>query len=140
MGVELHCHSLFSVDGLFTPEEIAERAAAAGIAALALTDHNTLDGIGRCGRRAAEMELRFVTGVEIDAMWRGTEHHFLGFGFDPSDRVLRGLCERQFGQYAVNFERFLPVLERRYGVTREALAAGLAARYPTHPAPVLNKR
>lgn len=139
MPADLHCHSLFSVDGWATPEELAESMAAAGIGTLALTDHNTVEGLARCRSRAVELGLRFINGAEFDAMWRGAEHHFVAFGFDPDHPALCGLCRRQFAQYEVNFARFLPILERRYGVTRADLVAGLPGRYRSHPAPVINK-
>ena len=139
MPVDLHCHSLFSVDGWATPEEMADAAAAAGLTTLSLTDHNTVDGLARCRSRCRELGLRFIDGIEFDALWRGAEYHFVAFGFDPGDADLLRLCGRQFAQYAINFERILAVLERRYGVTRQRLIAGLPGRYRTHPAPVLNK-
>jgi 3',5'-nucleoside bisphosphate phosphatase len=139
MSVELHCHSLFSVDGFATPEEMADSAAAAGIVTLALTDHNTVEGLARCRARAEGLGLRFIDGVEFDAMWREVEYHFVAFGFAPDDPALRRLCIRQFGQYEINFARFLPVLEQRYGVTRQDLAAGLPNYYRSRPEPVINK-
>ena len=139
MPTDLHCHSLFSVDGWSTPEEMADAMAAAGLTTLSLTDHNTLDGLDRCRARARQLGLRFIPGAEFDAMWQGSEYHFLAFGFDPGSPSLRRLCLRQFGQYEANFARFLPILERRCGVTRQALLSGLAGRYRTHPSPVLNK-
>lgn len=139
MRVELHCHSLYSVDGWATPERLAEAAAAAGVRMLALTDHNCVEGLSRCRARAEELGLRFLPGAEFDAAWRNLELHLLAFGFDAMQPAMRRLCERSFAQYARNFERFLPILERRFGVTRAALAAGLEQRYATRPAPVLNK-
>jgi len=139
VSVELHCHSLFSVDGWATPEEVAERAAAAGLAALALTDHNTVGGLGRCRARAEALGLRFLDGLELDVKWRGEDFHALAFGFDPADGRLRALCARNWAEYEANFARFLPVIERRFGVGRADLEAALPARYRTHPAPVLNK-
>jgi len=137
--VELHCHSLFSVDGYTPPEELAEIKAAAGITTLALTDHNTMDGLNRCRQRAMELGIRFINGVEFDAMWEGTEYHFLAFGFDPDNEALRELCIQQFAQYPINFARIMPVLQQRYGITEQDLIADMPARYRTHPAPVLNK-
>jgi len=139
LSVELHCHSLFSVDGFSTPEEVAERAAAAGVRTLALTDHNAVGGLARCRARAGELGLGFIDGLELDVKWRGGDHHALAFGFHPADAALGALLARNWAQYEVNFARFLPIIERRFGVSRAELAAGLAARYRTHPAPVLNK-
>jgi predicted metal-dependent phosphoesterase TrpH len=139
MRIELHCHSLYSVDGWAAPERLAEAAAAAGVQLLALTDHNTVEGLSRCRERAEALGLRVLPGVEFDAAWRNLELHLLTFGFDAAQPGMRRLCARSFAQYALNFERFLPILERRFGVTRAALAAGLERRYATHPQPVLNK-
>jgi hypothetical protein len=139
MTAELHCHSLFSVDGWATPGELIERAAAAGVGTFSLTDHNTLDGLEQGRARAGELGLDFITGLELDVAWRGDGRHMLAFGFDPANGRLAALCRRQFAQYEANFARFMPVLQRRYGVTEEQLRAGLAARYRGHPAPVLNK-
>lgn len=139
MPAELHCHSLFSVDGWATPEELVEACAAAGITSLALTDHNSLDGLARARQTAETLGVRFFDGVEFDADWRGSEYHVVALGFDPGNVRLRHLCDRQFAQYALNFEPILRVLQRRYGVTPETLSAGLSGRYRTHPAPVLNK-
>jgi predicted metal-dependent phosphoesterase TrpH len=139
MTAELHCHSLCSVDGWATPEEIAERAAAGGIATLSLTDHNCLDGLARCRARAEALGLRFIDGAEFDADWRGGEYHFVAFGFDLADRWLNELCRKQFLQYEINFARFLPVIKRRFGVGEAEMRAALPSRYRGHPAPVLNK-
>jgi len=139
MPINLHCHSLFSVDGWLTPEEIADAMGEAGITTLSLTDHNTVDGLSRCRRRARQLGIRFIDGIEFDGLWRAHEYHLLAFGPDADNPALRRLCERQFRQYAINFERFLPIVTRRYGVTRRQLQAGLPERYRTHPAPVLNK-
>ncbi|HOX08797.1 MAG TPA: PHP domain-containing protein [Planctomycetota bacterium] len=139
MTAELHCHSLCSVDGWATPEEIAEAAAAAGVATLALTDHNCLDGLSRCRARAEALGLRFIDGVEFDADWKDGEYHFVAFGFDPADRRLNELCRKQFRQYEINFARFIPIIERRFGVGEAEMRAALPSRYRGHPAPVLNK-
>ncbi len=139
MFVDLHCHSLFSVDGWVTPEELAEKEAERGVGVLALTDHNSVDGLERCRVRAEQLGMRFINGCEFDAMRDGVEYHFVAIGFDPGNVLLRDLCKRQFSRYALNFDRIMPVLERRYGICREDLEKRLSVRYRTHPAPVMNK-
>lgn len=139
MPVELHCHSLFSVDGFLTPEELAELMAARGVTTLALTDHNTIDGLDRGKAHAEELGMRFINGAEFDAMYEGREYHFVAFGFDPSNAALQKLCVQQFAQYAINFARIMPILARRYGIREQELIDDLPARYKTHPSPVLNK-
>ncbi|MGI8695487.1 MAG: error-prone DNA polymerase, partial [Mycobacteriales bacterium] len=63
---ELHCHSNFSfLDGASDPEELAETAAALGLQALALTDHDGFYGVCRFAEAAAEVGLPTVFGAEL---------------------------------------------------------------------------
>ena len=118
MSAELHCHSLYSVDAFVSPEELVEAAAARGVSTFALTDHNTLDGLPRARKRAGELGMRFINGVELDVKHAGQDFHAVAFGFDPENSDLREVCEKNFAQYKINFERWMPVIERRCGVTR----------------------
>jgi predicted metal-dependent phosphoesterase TrpH len=62
--IDLHTHSDVS-DGSDPPERIPELAAEAGCGAVALTDHDSLAGVGAAGRRAAELGITFVPGCEV---------------------------------------------------------------------------
>ncbi len=139
MTAELHCHSFYSIDGWASPEELAERAAANGVSTLALTDHNCIEGLSRCRSRSEALGLRFIDGVEFDADWRGRELHLVAFGFDPADRRLNELCRKQCLQYEANFARFIPVIERRFGVGEAEMRAALPSRFRDRPNPPLGK-
>ena len=76
MVYDLHAHSTAS-DGRLSPTELVHAAAAAGVSALALTDHDTVQGIAEA-RAAAPPGLRLIAGVEISALWRGRCVHILG--------------------------------------------------------------
>ena len=66
--VELHCHSAFSLlDGVSSPAALVERAAYLGMDALALTDHDSVDGLDEARSRAAGTDLEIVSGVELSA-------------------------------------------------------------------------
>jgi predicted metal-dependent phosphoesterase TrpH len=80
-----------------------------------------------------------MDGAELDACWEGCGYHFLAFGMDPADARLRELCQELERQFETDFERILPRLTERYGLTREAFADKLGAYYRTHPAPRLNR-
>ncbi len=67
MRANLHLHSRFS-DGTAWPDEIASRAAAAGLTAAALTDHDTMSGTAEFARACAELGLKSTAGVEIDCI------------------------------------------------------------------------
>ncbi len=87
--LDLHTHTIFS-DGLLTPEELVERAGVRGLAAVAITDHDSVDGIARA-RAAAGPALEVVPGIEISTLGEGLELHILGFYLDGDDP---GLGER----------------------------------------------
>jgi predicted metal-dependent phosphoesterase TrpH len=86
--IDLHVHSTAS-DGTDAPAEIVERAAALGLEALAITDHDTLAGVAEAADAAARRGLRFVTGIEVstrrvnepDPASRSV--HLLGYFFAP---------------------------------------------------------
>jgi len=87
--VDLHTHSTAS-DGSFSPEEIIRLAEARRLAAVALTDHDTMDGLARARQAAREFpNLRFVGGVEVSARFPSGTLHVLGLGIDENDPRLR---------------------------------------------------
>lgn len=99
MPVELHCHSTAS-DGELPPAELVPRALAQGITTLALTDHDTVDGLPELMEAARETDLRIVPGVELSCHFEGREVHLLGYFFeyrDPDfvDLLLRMQQERR---------------------------------------------
>src|SRR5439155_10784152 len=68
--VDLHCHSTAS-DGEYPPAEVAQRAHVAGLAAIALTDHDTTSGVPEATRAGAALGVRVVSGCEfsVTAHW-----------------------------------------------------------------------
>ena len=99
MPVELHCHSTAS-DGELPPAELVPRALAQGITTLALTDHDTVNGLPELMEAARETDLRIVPGVELSCHFEGREVHLLGYFFeyrDPDfvDLLLRMQQERR---------------------------------------------
>ena len=81
-NIDLHCHSTVS-DGLLTPTQLVEHAAARGVTVLALTDHDDVGGLDEARRVAAEKNITFINGVEISVNWRGQTLHIVGLGIDP---------------------------------------------------------
>ena len=83
LRMDLHMHSTAS-DGEHTPHELVSMAKAAGIAVMALTDHDTVNGIAEARAAAREAGIVFVPGVELSIDgWR--ELHMLGYGVDEKD-------------------------------------------------------
>lgn len=75
--VDLHAHSTAS-DGSRSPTAVVSAAKAAGLAAIALTDHDTMDGVAEALAAADEIGLRVVPGVELSAIEEDREVHLLG--------------------------------------------------------------
>jgi 3',5'-nucleoside bisphosphate phosphatase len=75
--VDLHAHSTAS-DGSRSPAEVVREAKRVGLTALALTDHDTLDGIAEAVVAGMELGVRIVPGVELSAVEGDTETHILG--------------------------------------------------------------
>ncbi len=140
MPVELHCHTVFSVDGRCTPEQVVDVAAECGITTLSITEHNHLGSLERAAARAAERGIRYLAGVELDADWNGQTYHFLAFGFDVLHPQIRRLIEQNHAKYVSDFDLYVEALEAsEHPVTRTRLEAGLAERYPTNPAPAMTQ-
>jgi 3',5'-nucleoside bisphosphate phosphatase len=78
---DLHLHTLFS-DGTFTPEELAQRGAQVGLAAMALTDHDTVEGCARMAQSCQSLGVEFIPGAELTAEFDGHEVHLLGYFLD----------------------------------------------------------
>ena len=85
---DLHTHSLHS-DGTHTPTMIVERALTKGLSALALTDHDSVDGLDEARARADGTGLEIVAGVELSAHDGSAEVHVLGLFVDDHDAEFR---------------------------------------------------
>jgi predicted metal-dependent phosphoesterase TrpH len=95
--IDLHTHSTVS-DGSDPPERIPELAAAAGCKAVALTDHDRVDGVAVATARAAALGVELVPGVEISCEHSGTLHllvYFLPAGEGPLQDELARLQEER---------------------------------------------
>jgi predicted metal-dependent phosphoesterase TrpH len=78
LRLDLHCHSSAS-DGLLTPTALVEHAHALGLGTLALTDHDTLAGLGEAARAAGGLGLRLVPGTEISVRPPSGSMHLLAY-------------------------------------------------------------
>lgn len=82
--VDLHLHSRLS-DGACEPEYLVEWAAALGLKAISLTDHDTTRGIQRAVRRGTELGVEVIPGVEISVKLSHGTFHLLAYYYDPHD-------------------------------------------------------
>lgn len=110
LRVDLHCHSTCS-DGTLTPEELVLRADNFQINLLALTDHDTVDGIERARQQIAHQNLNIelITGVEFSTAWSGFDIHIVGLNFDENHEAILNLVK---SQQNARFERSKKIAEK----------------------------
>ena len=88
--IDLHVHSTAS-DGTYTPKEVAELAKKIGLSAIALTDHDTIDGLQEFQETGKALGMETIAGIEFAALWpqhHRPEIHIVGLGFDPKHPAL----------------------------------------------------
>ena len=79
---DLHCHSTAS-DGALAPAELVKRAHEHGVTSLALTDHDTTEGLAEAQSCAIATGIKLIPGIELSASWRGQCFHIVGLGINP---------------------------------------------------------
>jgi len=127
--IDLHTHSNVS-DGDLSPKLLVEEAAKQGLSAIALTDHDTIDGLETAKNTALAENLHFIPGIEINIKWTGGksangapglgpggEFHLLGLGINsPSPGFISAIEELSRRREARNRE----ILERMHELSIDA--------------------
>ncbi|MFO1459802.1 MAG: PHP domain-containing protein [Verrucomicrobiota bacterium] len=118
MVADLHLHTSFS-DGTYSPEELAGHASAQSLAAVALTDHDSVEGCPRMAAACAAVGIEFIPGAELTAELEGKEFHVLGYWMDIQSPTL---LERLAVFQAARRQRILEMVDRlnRRGVALRA--------------------
>ncbi|WP_122095510.1 PHP domain-containing protein [Rahnella sp. Larv3_ips] len=95
---DLHSHTTAS-DGYLTPEALVARAVEMRVGVLAITDHDSTEGLARAAQAIAQQQLPLVliNGVEISTLWENHEIHIVGLGIDPQHPAMRSLLSAQAG-------------------------------------------
>ncbi len=95
MFADLHLHTHFS-DGTYTPEQVVAQAQRHGFSAMALTDHDTVEGCAPTAVLCEAAGIEFIPGTELTAEQGGHEIHILGYLFDiHHPRMLREIAQFQ---------------------------------------------
>lgn len=79
--IDLHTHSTAS-DGLYAPSELLRQAHTAGLKVLALTDHDSTEGVEEAAEAAKNLGIDFIPGIELNTDVHGGEIHVLGYFLD----------------------------------------------------------
>lgn len=123
---DLHLHTRYS-DGTFTPRELVQHAVQSGFAAIAITDHDTLDAIPEALAAGKELGVEVIPGVEITSSVDAQELHMLAYLFGDSwrDTNLRAVLDHATRIREQRIEQFVAKLnELGVALTIEDVYAG----------------
>lgn len=125
---ELQSHSIHS-DGELQPRAVVEAAAAAGVELLALTDHDSTEGVAEAFAAAAELGIALVPATEISVIDpAGADLHVCGYMVDPDDAALRAQLRRSREDRQARAWRMAAALqEEGFAVDEELLRARVEA-------------
>ena len=132
---DFHLHSHHS-DGRLDPSSLVDLVADAGVAVLALTDHDTMAGVAQASQRARERGVRFAPGIEITSFAYGRVIHILGLGVDSSNKRMAAANAIAADVWDANQRRWVESLARSGEDVR------FERDFPDHPVrlPVLVER
>ena len=117
---DLQSHSVYS-DGALAPAEVVAAASGAGVELLALSDHDSVDGVPEAMAAGREHGVRVVPAVEISAgHGDAADLHILGYGLDPADGPLLAALERSRADRLTRAERMSDALRELGWVLDEA--------------------
>ena len=109
--IDLHVHSSAS-DGTLSPAAVTALALETGLAAYALTDHDTTDGVREAVEAAKHTPLEVIPGAELSALYGGCEIHILGLYVNPESRSLREALEKLRADRARRNDEMLALFQR----------------------------
>lgn len=111
MKIDLHVHTMAS-DGQYSPKQIIEMAKKEELSYIAITDHDTVDGIEEARQSAKQQDVEMIAGIEISTMDK-EEVHILGLGIDENCEQLRLACEAYKRERLGRGERVCAFLGKR---------------------------
>ncbi|WP_096199631.1 PHP domain-containing protein [Bacillus sp. FJAT-45350] len=93
-NADLHMHSTAS-DGGYTPSELMKKCAEVGLEIVALTDHDTMEGIAEAVETGKQLGLTVIPGIEFSTKYAGKSVHVLGYGLEQGNEELQKLLTEQ---------------------------------------------
>ncbi|WP_425447506.1 PHP domain-containing protein [Dethiothermospora halolimnae] len=92
--IDLHMHTTSS-DGILSPEEVVDTAVKKGLKAIAITDHDTVEGIAKAIDRSKEYKnFLVIPGIELSCDYKNNEIHILGYFIDYNSKILSDLTKK----------------------------------------------
>ncbi|GAJ76929.1 LOW QUALITY PROTEIN: predicted metal-dependent phosphoesterase [Vibrio sp. JCM 18905] len=122
MRIDLHSHTTAS-DGRLEPKDLVERALSFDIEVLAITDHDTVDGLALAKQYVQDnnLPIKIINGIEISTVWQNKDIHIVGLNIDPENEQLSALIEQQKQHRITRSELMAERLQKatRVGVLEE---------------------
>lgn len=119
--IDLHVHSTIS-DGTFTPEELVSYALKKGLAAFALTDHDTTDGLLAAQKAAKSTGLEVVCGIELSTTWQNRDVHIIGLDIDCSNTSFQKILQEFQDSRELRNDKVLALLQKEnISITRKEM-------------------
>jgi len=121
--IDLHLHTTHS-DGSLPPAQVLALAKKAGVTALAITDHDIMDGLPEAMQAGAQLGIEVIPGIEISSRYNDEELHILGYFLDSQDDRLRGrLAQLRANRHKRNPLIIVKLNELGMGLTYEEVRA-----------------
>lgn len=121
--VDLHTHTTAS-DGTLTPSDLVRAAAQAGLAAVAVTDHDSVDGVAEALEAGARYGITVVPGIELSTEYAGVEIHVVGLFVDHASEELNRQARRFRDERDTRNRKMIERLQNEgFSITEEELYA-----------------
>ena len=130
---DLHIHTTHS-DGACSPCEVVQAAAGVKLAAMAITDHDSLSALAVARPEAERLGIELVSGIELTTEHDGRELHLLGYFFRPQDPALASTCD------SMRIRRASRIEEMVDRVASLGLRVDLEAIRRTYPRATIGRR
>lgn len=119
--IDLHVHSTAS-DGTLTPTELIAEAEKSNLAAIALTDHDTVDGIAEAKAAAGHSTVELIPGVELSTEYKDQEVHMVGLFLDENNpKLLSHLSRFRENRDGRNLKMYDLLRKEGFDITEQAL-------------------
>lgn len=128
--IDLHVHSTCS-DGTMTPAQLVTYAIQKGLKAIALTDHDTTDGIAQARLAAANSALLVIPGIELSTEYAGGDVHIVGLDIDEAHPAFRAYLAAFYKSRDARNEKMITALAHRFDISLEKLSAAYPNRVLT---------
>jgi Predicted metal-dependent phosphoesterases (PHP family) len=110
--IDLHTHSTAS-DGSYTPTELVEAAAKIGLSAIALTDHDTVDGLDEAINAAKAADIKLISGIEFSTRYYDKDIHILGLCIDYKSTAFQSQLADFMNSRLMRNEKIYALLQKQ---------------------------